>query len=219
MPRPENVFIDALFFINAFLSLLPAVFIFIKKKYFKEVFAFLIILCLLSFIENVTLILIPRSQISDQNTLQNIFSLVEFMLLVRIFSTSLIGRHKELLMFFSIIVFAVVVTLFFSKGVSEKTTGIEITMEIIIIVIVGVVAFNLVERDDVMIFNYPLLWIAIGTLFYFVIALLVNTVSSGNGGEMDRIILLNIASFVRYVFYALAILNNKENDSAEDNFY
>ncbi|HEX4375194.1 MAG TPA: hypothetical protein VHZ50_17950, partial [Puia sp.] len=104
MPRPENVFIDALFFINAFLSLLPAVFIFIKKKYFKEVFIFLMILCLLNFIENVNLIIIPQSQIRNQNIIRNIFSLVELMLIIQMFASSLNARYKQLLIVFSIIV-------------------------------------------------------------------------------------------------------------------
>ncbi|HEY4874311.1 MAG TPA: hypothetical protein VIH86_01950 [Puia sp.] len=219
MPRPENVFIDALFFINAFLSLLPAVFVFIKKKYFKEVLAFLMILCLLNFIENVVLIIIPKSQICNQNTIRNIFSLAELMLIIQIFSTSLNGRYKELLHVFSIIFLAVVVTFYFSKGMGEKRAGIEITIHVIIIVIVGIVSFNLVEKEDVLIFNYPLLWIAIGTLFYFLIALLVNIIGSGNDGEKDKIILLNIASFVRYIFYALAVVNHKDDNRLEDDIY
>jgi hypothetical protein len=209
MPRPENVFIDALFFINAFLSLLPAVFIFIKKKYFKEVLTLLMILCLLNFIENVVLIIIAQSQISSQNTIRNIFSLAELMLIIQMFASALNARHKQLLTVFSIIFLAVMVTFYFSKGLGGKRTGIEITMQIIIIVIAGIISFNLVEKEDVMIFNYPLLWIAIGTLFYFLIALLVNTINSGSGEEKDRIILLNIASLVRYTFYALAVFNHK----------
>jgi len=219
MPRPENVFIEALFFINAFLSLLPAVFFFIKKKYFKEVLTFLMILCLLNFIENVVLIIIPQSQISTQNTIRNIFSLVELMLIIQMFSSSLSGRYKELLIVFSIIFLAVIVTFYFSKGIGEKRVGIEITMNVIIIAVVAIVSFNLVEREDLQIFNYPLLWIAIGTLFYFLIALLVNIIHSGNEGEKDRIILLNIASFVRYIFYALSVLYHKDYDRLEDDIY
>jgi MFS family permease len=215
MPRPENVFIDSLFFINAFLSLLPAVFIFIKKKYFKEVLAFLMILCLLNFIENVVLIIIPLSQISNQNIIRNIFSLVELMLIVQMFSSALNPRHKERLTVLSIIFLAVIVTFYFSKGMGEKRTGIEMTMQVIIIAIAGIISFRLVEKDDVMIFNYPLLWIAIGTLFYFLIALLVNIINSGAEGEKDRIILLNIASFIRYIFYALAVLYHKDDNGEE----
>jgi len=219
MPRPENVFIDALFFINTFLSLLPAVFIFIKKKYFKEVLTFLMILCLLNFIENIDLIIIPRPQIRNQNTIRNIFSLVELMLIIQMFASSLNARYKQLLIVFSVIVLAVVVTLYFAKGIDEKRIGIEIAMNIIIVAVVGIVSFNLVEREDVMIFNYPLFWIAIGTLFYFLIALLVNIFDSGNEGQTDGIILLNIASFVRYTFYVLAVLYHKDDDSFEDDIY
>jgi hypothetical protein len=215
MPRPENVFIDALFFINVFLSLLPAVFIFIKKKYLKEVFIFLMILCLLNFIVNVDLMIIPQLQIRNQNIIRNIFSLVELMLIIQIFSTSLKGRYKELLHVFSIIFLAVFITLYFAKGIGEKIDGIEITMNVIIIAVAGIVSFNLVEREDVMVFNYPLFWIAIGTLFYFLIVLLVNIINPGIEGEKDRIILLDIASLVRYVFYALAVLYHKEDSDEE----
>jgi hypothetical protein len=218
MPRPENVFIDALFFFNAFLSLLPAVFIFIKKKYFKEALTFLMILCLLNFIENVVLIIFPQSQISNQNTIRNIFSLVELMLIIQMFSSSVSGRYKELLTVFSIVFLAVIVTFYSSKGIGEKRAGIEITMQIIIVAVVGVISFNLVAKEDVLIFNYPLSWIAIGTLFYFLIALLVNIIDPENEGEKDRIILLNIASLVRYIFYTLAVLYHKDHDSCKDDF-
>ncbi|HEX4372330.1 MAG TPA: hypothetical protein VHZ50_03400, partial [Puia sp.] len=115
---------------------------------------------------------------------------------------------------FSIIFLAVIVTFYFSKGMGEKKAGIDMAMQIIIIAVAGIISFNLVEKEDVMVFNYPLFWIAIGTLFYFLIALLVNIIPSGNEGEKDRIVLLNIASLVRYVFYAFAVLYT--DDGAED---
>ncbi|HLY69571.1 MAG TPA: hypothetical protein VKR53_07560 [Puia sp.] len=219
MPRPESVFTDALFFINAFLSLLPAVFIVIKKKYSKEPLALLMILCLLNFLENAVLLVIPQSPPSNQHTIRNIFSLAELMLIVQIFSSALSTRHKELLTFFSITFLAVILTLYFSMGAGEKRTGIEITIEVIIIVIAGFISFNLVEKDDVMIFIYPLLWIAIGTLFYFFIALLVTIIPAGGEAEKDRIILLHIASLVRYAFYALAVLYHKDNDGTGDDLF
>ena|ERR1700691_2621904 len=211
MPRPENVLIDAFFLTNAFFSILPAAFIIVKGKYFKEVLNLLMSLCLLNFIENILLVIIPHSQATDQTTIQNIFSVVELMLVIQMFSSALHGKSKDILSIFSIIFLTSIVTFYLSKGAGEKRMSIEIIFQIIIILTVGSIFFYFIEQHGLLILNYPLFWIAVGTLFYYLIALLVNIIDSGSAAGNDRIIMLNIASVVRYIFYVLAVLFQKDN--------
>ena len=104
-----------------------------------------------------------------------------------------------------------VITYYFIKGTGETRAELSGVQDGIIIVIAIAGLLNLVRNNYLHIFKSPLFWIAAGTLFYFIIAVLLEVVDKcclqpGQLPGGDNMILLNIASIVRYLFYTLASL-------------
>jgi hypothetical protein len=211
MEKTSTVFIDAFVFINAFIPLLPAVFILIQKKYFKESLILLMVLCLLNCIKNI--FLLPGNR-GNENQVQNVFSIIELTIIFQICASSFQNRLRQSINISLVIFLSVLVTFYFLKGIDVKRISVEIIQNFIIVIDVSIALFCLMESASLSIFKSPLFWIAAGTLFYFLIAVLVNTLGEGNVEGRDSIIILNIASLVRYVFYNFAVLfYNGDNDS------
>lgn len=215
MSKTGIAFIDAFSFINVFIPLLPVAFIFIQKKYSQEAFIFLMLLCVVNFAENIFLS-VPQLANNIQNTIQNIFSVIELIIILQICRLAMNGKLKESINIFLIIFLTAIITFYSIKEISQKRINAEVIQNIIIVAVSVIILFDLIETNSLSIFNYPVFWIGAGTLFYFLIALIANIFGSGDEAVKDRIIILNIATFIRYVFYTLAILFYTHNKKSED---
>jgi hypothetical protein len=215
MSKTGIAFIDAFSFINIFIPLLPVVFIFIQKKYSEEALIFLMILCVVNFAQNIFLS-VPQLTNSIQNTIQNIFSVIELIIILQICRLAMNGKLKETINVFLIIFLTAIITFYSVKEISQKRIIAEIIQNIIIVVVIIIILFDLIENSSLTIFNDPVFWIGAGTLFYFLIALIASIVDSSSDTLKDRIIILNIATFIRYFFYALAVLFYTRNKKSED---
>ena len=104
------------------------------------------------------------------------------------------------------------VTYFLVKGADQKNPVLEILRNGFIVILLGYCLVAIVKSENLRIFYSPVFWIATGTLFYFVIALLLDFVEKccpelQNPIATDKMLLLNIASAIRYFFYTLATVS------------
>ena len=210
MFKTGNIFIDAFTQIIIFLPLLPVIMIFLRKIYSNDVLNFLMILCLLNFIEGLIFSISHTLNINEVS-IQNIFSLPELIILIQIFKSTIPRKSREVLYILLIAFISAVITYYFIKGTGERRAELSDVQDGIIIVITIAGLLNLVRNNYLHIFKSPLFWIAAGTLFYFIIAVLLEVVDKcclqpGQLPGGDNMILLNIASIVRYLFYTLASL-------------
>ncbi|SRR5579871_4871852 len=210
MSKTGNIFIDVFSFIIIFLPLLPVSIIIIQKKYKEETLIFLMILCLLYFIQNI-LLGIPQFTLNNQNIIINLFSVIELMIMLLLFKLTLPPKLKHLINFFMISFLATVITFYSLKGLNERRMGIEIIQNAAIIIVIIVVLFELISDDSLFTFNHPAFLIATGSLFYFTVAVIINisgtndTTSQTDIGP-EKIILSNTANLIRFILFALAVL-------------
>ncbi|HMH20683.1 MAG TPA: hypothetical protein VK563_02850 [Puia sp.] len=202
MFKTGNIFIDYFLGVDAFLPLLPVILIFIRKTYRKEQLNFLMIVCLLNFILGM-IRAIPLLGPEKLPIVNNLFSLLELISLTQLFKPALSGKSKDLFNIFLISFLSVLLTYFSVKGWGIFSIGFDTLQSAIIIGVILLSLPFLVRSTALRIFEAPLFWIAMGTLFYFLIFILIEWV---DGDNPEKTVLLGVASFVRYILYTLAIL-------------
>jgi hypothetical protein len=200
------------YFLSAvtFLPLLPVILIFFRKGYVREQLLFLLIVCLLNFIGG----LIREEgllEASKQSILNNLFSLLELIAITQLFRPVLDARAKDLFSIFMVSYLSMLLTYFSVKGWAVSSIGLDTLQDGIIIGVILLSLPPLVRSMALYIFEFPLFWIAAGTLFYFLIFILLEWVdgrylSPTGSPDPEKMVFLAIAAFIRYVFYSLAIL-------------
>jgi hypothetical protein len=208
MPKTGNIFLDFISFVSAFFPLITLAVILIKKKYHNDALNFLMIICLLDFIGNF-LLFIPTLAVSIENIISNFFSLIEFIFLMLIFKNFLSGNSRNMLNILFSILLSVVITTYFAKGVEEKIFFVQALLNGIIIFASVFSIAKITSADNLDIFDKPLFWIAIGSLFYFTMLILLQSLGSYseknlNENEPESTLLINVGNIVRYFFYLLA---------------
>jgi hypothetical protein len=209
-----------------FLPLLPVILIFLRKVYVKEQLTFLMIVCLLNFIGS----LIREESLLDpskQSIVNNLFSLLELIAITQLFKPALNARTKDLFSIFMISSLSVLLTYFSLKGWATSSIGLDTLQNGIIVGVILLSLPPLVRSIALRIFEFPLFWIAAGTLFYFSIFILLEWVDgpllsrggspggslagSSAGGlvgspDTEKMIFLAIAALIRYLLYCFAVL-------------
>jgi hypothetical protein len=220
MFKTGNIFIDTFSQGMVFIPLLPVIIILIRSIYQKDVLTFLMILCLLNFIGSLIL-WIPRANKLSLIPIQNIFSLLELLVLLQILKAALRGRPREYLKIFLIALLSASVTYYSLQGMDRTSMFIASLQDGIILVITATSLLHLIRNNHLYIFHSPLFWIAVGTLFYFVMTALLdvagrNFMQLPSSSTTDKVILLNIASLIRYFFYTLAVLFYHSSRSSDN---
>jgi hypothetical protein len=222
MIKTGNIFLDFISFLSAVFPLLPVVVVFIKKNYYNESLNFLMILCLLNFIKNILLFVIDINT-SSQNIIANIFSLIEFIILFLIFKNLASQKFWNYINICFSVFLSVIITIYLLRGAENKIFVIEEFQNAIIVSASILCIIKLAYSDSLLIFNQPLLWIAIGSLFYFSIAILLQSLNkvyeeTPNENISGSMLLLNIGSTARYFFYLLAaFFHEGRNDRKKKN--
>ena len=95
MIKTGNIYLDLFNIFLLIIPLLPVLVILIRKNYRFEVLNFLMIICLLNFIRGFLYTIDPHDP-STQQTIQNVFSLFDFLFLVLISRGFFKGKLSEL---------------------------------------------------------------------------------------------------------------------------
>ncbi len=172
MPKTGNTFIDYFLLTVGLLPLLTVMLIFFKRIWFKEQFIFLMIVCLLKSMESILLRSVSLAP-ENQYIIVNACSLIELPLFALIFRPPFGGKAKERLDIFLVGFLSVAVTYFSLRGWGHGGGIFGILESGIIITIILISMPQLIRTANLDIFHSPLFWIAAGTLFYFVISLLL----------------------------------------------
>jgi len=224
MPKTGNIFLDFLSFLSTFFPLVPSVVILIKKKYHTDVLNFLMIICLLNFLKNFLLFTLTLTT-ATENIISNIFSLIEFIFLILIFKNFLSGKKiKNSLNILFNIFLSIVITTYVAKGVEVRIFFVQTLFNGIIILASALCIGKITSADNLDIFNKPLFWIAMGSLFYFTIAILFQSLvpyyeKSLSENVVEKGLLLNVGNILRYFFYLLAAWFFEPSKNEEENLY
>ncbi|HVM88212.1 MAG TPA: hypothetical protein VMT76_08475 [Puia sp.] len=216
MIRTGNIFFDFISFLALVLPLLPAITVFFKKNYNNDSLVFLMLLCFLSFVRSL-LLFIPNLNDASQTIIANIFGVAEFIILTFIFKTKMFLQFKSIINLVFAIIISVIITIYLLKGPAQKIFVIE-QFENSLIVFMSVLCIaELTGSSYLHIFDKPVFWIAVGSLFYFVPAVLLKSLISLNSKNSDAeisgtILLLSIANIVKYFFYLLAFFFYKNSN-------
>jgi hypothetical protein len=210
MLKTGNIFIDFFSQVVIFFPLLPVIIIFLRRIYQKEVLNYLMILCLLNFSRDLAVQTLQIKYI-NQGSIRNIFSLLEFVIVIQIFKSILKEKSKEIVNIFTIAILSAIITYYLVKGSDQKKILLDVFQNSFIIMLTAYSLVMIVQYENLRIFYSALFWIATGTLFYFVIAMLLDIIDDccpqlQHPITTDKMLLLNIASLVRYFFYTLATL-------------
>jgi hypothetical protein len=207
MFKTGNVSVDFFSQVTVFIPLLPVVIILLRGTYRKDILTFLLILCLTNCIGSL-LPRISKATNGPQIAIQHLFSFIEFIILTQIFKPEISGRLRKFLDILLIAFISSALTYYLLEGVDQNGVGISRIQDLIIIIISLINLFKLIRNSDLDIFSLPLFWISVGTLFYFVVANIMEAAGCCSVLSIstitDKILLLNIANLIRYFFYALA---------------
>jgi hypothetical protein len=210
MFKTGTEFIDLLtVFTGVFLPLVPVVIILTRRIYTQDSLAFLMILCLLNFVQGLitlTIQLTPLMQVS----MQHIFTLLDMLVLSQLFKTSLNANRKSWVNVISIGLLSAVITFFLLRGTGEPNPILDGLVDGFVLVLIVVSLPLLVRTSNLQIFQSALFWIAIGTVFYYATALLLEGSNllgelSAKANPVGKTLLLAMANLARYFFYALAV--------------
>ena len=199
---------EILSLVTILLPLIPLFIIFISKSYRQDSISLLMIFCMVSFIQNVILY-VPGLVTINQAFIKIVFALAQFVLLLLIIRLTMDSKFiREGIKIVLISFVTVVITLFTLNRVQDYGLNIEIGECIILVCLTLLALFHIIKNQDMFIFYSPLFWIAGGTLFYYTMYLLTQSLPEKNThpatpNEQKRMLLL-IIIFVQFIFYTIA---------------
>ena len=215
MFKTGNNFIDFTSAIVAFLPLLPVIIILFRRVYQKDVLNYLMILCLINFSQNLV-VLVSSTKYLNPVSIQNIFSLLEFVVIIQILKSTTKGLIKEIVNILTIAILSSIITYYLLKGSDQKKIIFDILGNGFIISLTFYCLVIIIRNDNLKIFYSPLFWVSTGLLFYFTMNTLLNIIDNcclqlRPSITNDKVLILNIASFAQYLFYTLAALFYRKN--------
>ena len=208
-----NSFIDFLFISVTFLPLIPAI-LTLFSNFGKEPFNLILIICLVNFLRDIPAhlqMLTPE----DQAVLNNICYPIELLLFAGLFRPILARPARYILTIILVAFLSSLLTWLAVKGFGNNSPGLATVKNGILL---GVILFSLppiIRSKGLDVFRSPLFWMAGGTLFYLLIILLLEWLSSTSSGPEDRIF-LSLTAFVRYTLYTLAVWPGRDELPAEE---
>ena len=212
--------LEILALVAILLPLIPVFIIFISRSYKQDTIALLMVLCLVSFIQNLILY-IPRFVPLDILFIRASFQVINFIILGILMHTVIEGRSlKEALKILLVALVSVIVTIYSTGGIAHHHANIELVQALVMVLITLVALFQIIRNHDIFIFHSPLFWIAGGTFFYYSMFLLTQSIPEykaaiQNTPEHQRKILLLVITLVQFIFYIVASVvagNKTEND-------
>jgi hypothetical protein len=205
-------FIDGFSQLLVFLPLLPVMIILLRRVYHAELILQLMVLCLLQFLPSIILQNIAVTPIGRQSVI-NIFSLLELLIYLKMFRVFFDKPTRKWLDIVVIALLSAMLTYYIMRGTGQVNEPVKLLQNGFIVVLILAGLPQLVKHFDLRIFQSALFWISAGTLFYLLMWVLVAWAATGQPkpqinmhNDWDKTIILNMAGFIRYVFYCLAAL-------------
>lgn len=207
-----NSFIDYLFIAITFLPLIPAV-LTLFSNFGKEPFTLILIICLVNFLRDIPThlhMLTPE----DQAILNNICYPIELLLFARLFRPIRTKTARYILTIILVAFLSSLLTWLAIKGFGNNSPGLETIKNGILLGVILLSLPPIVQSKGLDVFRSPLFWMAGGTLFYLLIILLLEWVSSSSPSP-ENSIFLSLAALVRYLLYTLAVWPHRDGLPAE----
>jgi len=210
MQPTSNSFANTFYLIIALLPLAPVLLVFLQKKYDATPMNFLVIVCLLGLVKGLP-DRFPLLNTDNQYITRNIISLLELVAYIQLFKTVMSPTWRAGLNIFLVAFLSSLLTYFFLKGWERRSPGLDILESGVMVGVIIVSLLSLVRSRILQIFQSPLFWIAGGSLFYFMLFMLVEgsgpcCMPAGMTPNAEYSILLSIAGLIRYGFYIGAVL-------------
>jgi hypothetical protein len=221
MIKTGNTFIDAFSLIVVFSPLLPAAAIYMRKSFGSRVLNLLLTLCLLNFAAGICLTQIMEES-SARDTAFHIFPLLETVILIYLFRSCFPARLQSLIQLAAIAFFSAATTYLLLERPEFRDQRIENVEHVLILLLASVVILRQMSSNDLRIFQSPMFWIAAGTVFYFFIMVLLESIQGshrpGKVSVVQSVVLRNIATLIRYLLYlwgALVQVASNKRDTAD----
>lgn len=214
MPITGNSFIDYLFIAITFLPLIPAV-LTLFSNFGKEPFNLILIICLVNFLRDLPTHLHMLTP-PDQAVLNNICYPIELFLFARLFRPILTRPARSILTIILVAFLSSLLTWLAVKGFGNSNPGLETLKNGVLLGVILLSLPPIVRSKDLDVFRSPLFWMAGGTLFYLLIILLLEWLSSTSPSS-ENYLFLCLTAFVRYTLYTLAVWPGRGDEfPAED---
>jgi hypothetical protein len=212
--------LEILALVAILLPLVPVFIIFVSKAYRQDVLALLMILSLVSFIQNLILY-VPKFISIDLLFIRTSFQLAQFIILLILLKTVIAGKWlQEGIKILLISFVSIIITIYCFGGIQTYLRNLELTQALLLILITLIALLQLIKSHDIHIFLSPVFWIAGGTFFYYSMYLITQSIPEykvvlNAGPEQQRKILLLIIVVIQFIFYTIASIvaaDNKKED-------
>jgi hypothetical protein len=216
MFKTGNSFMGYFLMVTTFLPLVPVILVFLRRIYLKEPFHFLMIICLLGFLDGLIRVS-PSLNIDNQYIVHYAFSLLLFLLFVQLFKPYLGTSLKYLLSIFLAAFLSAIITYGTVKGWGVRPFPIDILLSCALSAIILLALPSIVQAGQLQVFRSPLFWIAGGTLFYLLLFLLLEWIGPcclpfTPPLDQEKMLFLSIADLVRYLLYVVAGLTYRPEE-------
>ncbi len=217
-------FSDVLTYLTLVLPLLSVCFILFGKEYTDDSSTMVMILCLFYFVQRLLLLYNNLMEFSFP-LVENLFNLVEFILLVFLLRASFPElKSHYILNLFVIAYFSSIITYYTVRGFESDQFELKI-IQYGLIVLLMIASLILMARNQALtMLNSSLFWVTLGTLFYFSFCVFWETgkryiFSPGdkNSTELGAFPLIMMA--IRFVFYVLAMSLAQTGEKPQRVFY
>jgi hypothetical protein len=215
-----SIFI-ALPLVVMFLSLLPVYTLFVRKVAISAILNVLRILCLLVFLQYLTLYFIQPGF----PALQTAFKLAEFTLVFYLFKLMMTASQiKDLMNMMLVSFLSVIITIYSLKGITAYAGIITIIQASLLTILAFVVLLQLISNRQIFLMNEPGFWIAGGLLCFFGMVVFMEAIASSQSELSQQIqeekdLIVMIADILRMVFFIVAASiagkNKKDNGNSE----
>ena len=210
MFKTGNSFIGYFLIVITFIPLVPVILAFVRRIYSKEPLNFLMIICLLGFLEGIWRNTYSLST-ENQYIVHAIFSLLLFLLFIQLFGVCLKAQLRYWLNLFLAAFLSFIITFGSLKGWGPGHFPLDAVLSVLLAVLILLSLPPIVQAGRWQVFRSALFWIAAGTLSYLLLFLLMEWIDPCcwpliPPPDPDKILLLSIADLIRYLLYMVAVL-------------
>ncbi|NII27115.1 hypothetical protein HB364_18650 [Pseudoflavitalea sp. X16] len=203
------------------LPVIPILIIFIRRTWQQDIMIFLGAICLLSFLQHL-MIYIPRLIPANNNSINSVFGLGEFAVLLYLFKMIITtGWLREIMNTVLIAFLSVAITAYALRGTETHSFALAIAAAFILLVAAVIALLQLIRDKQLFIFQSPVFWIAGGNICYFSMFILTGFVGAQGKGtlalQQEKMILLSVINGIRFIFFIVAAnMARKEKEQANN---
>lgn len=210
--------LDILALVAILLPLVPIFIIFISKAFKQDALALLMVLCLITLIQNLILY-IPKFASVDLLFIRATFQLAQFIILLILLQVVIAGKWlREGLKILLVAFVSITITVYCLKGIQHYITTIGMIQALLLLLVTILALLQLIKSQDIYIFLSPLFWIASGTFFYYSMFLITLSIPEYKAllreEPEEKKVLLVIIMLVQFIFYIIAatVAGNKDKN-------